>query len=240
MIIVFCRHFENFDWITYININEDLRKDNVVDKNGAWNHWQNHGINEERPLSLINNTNIHNGRFGNLFFVNMVIHFISIKINLKCRYKYYSKFEKMGIYLHIGKRVYNDNIVITDDNFLDIMKNDNFCEKNIVINNSSWFQNYEFSCYLKSYFNLPYNRAKIIDKNIYKKRYNNNNDLFIHIRLGDLENHTDKLFSYYDKILSTTEFVTGFISSDSIDHKICKDLINKFSLLIINKDLINF
>jgi len=229
-------NFDNFDWNTYININEDLKKDNILDKQSAWNHWLNHGCNEERPLSLINNTNVHNGRFGNLFFVNMVVHFISIKTNLKCRYKYYSKFEKMGIFLHIGKNTYNNNLIITDDNFLNIIKNENLDKQNIIINNDSWFQTCEFSYFLKTYFNLPCNRAKIIDKNIFKKRYNNNNDLFIHVRLGDLENQIENVVDYYDKILSTTEFVTGFITSDTIEHKICQDLINKYSLLVINKD----
>ena len=78
--------YDNFDWETYININSDLKQNNVTNKISAWNHWKNHGSNEERPLRLINNTNIHNGRLGNLFFINMAMHFMALKLNLNCSY----------------------------------------------------------------------------------------------------------------------------------------------------------
>jgi len=228
--------YENFDWITYIRINYDLRKNNIINKDTAWYHWKNHGCKEERPISFINNTNIHNGRLGNLFFVNMVAHFISIKINLKCRYKYFSKFEKLGIYLHIGNNIYQNNLLITDNNFFDIIRNEDLNEQNIIINNNSWFQTYEFALFLKTYFSLTYNRTKIIENNIFQKRYKNNNDLFIHIRLGDIENQTSNMGDYYEKLLSTSEFVTGYITSDTIEHSLCQNLIHKYNLLVINKD----
>ena len=66
--------YEEFNWELYREINDDLQ--NLNTKNDAWEHWINHGQYEERPLSIINNTCIHKGRFGNLFFINISSLFI--------------------------------------------------------------------------------------------------------------------------------------------------------------------
>jgi hypothetical protein len=112
---------QNFDWKTYIKINSDLKDDpDINSKETAWKHWIFHGYQEERPVSAINNTNVHNGRFGNLFFINMVMHFVAIKLNLKCRYKYFKKFERLGIYLYVGENNYDSTETVTDENFLNL------------------------------------------------------------------------------------------------------------------------
>lgn len=227
--------YENFDWELYININKDLKQCNIFNKESAWSHWSNCGSVEERAVSIFNNTNVHNGRFGNLFFINMVLHFISIKYNLKCTYKYFNKFKQLGINLYIGKFEYPDTIVITDDNFLDIIKSNEYTKKNIVINNDNWFQTSEFVTFLKLYFNIPNNKLKIINNNIFKHRYNNNNDLFVHVRLGDMKDRVNTIYNYYEKILSSETFDNGYISSDSIEDSLCQTLINKYNLTIVDK-----
>jgi len=225
----------NFDWETYVFINNDLVKNNIVNKESAWKHWKLHGSKEERALRLINNTNVHNGRFGNLFFINMVMHFISLKLNLNCRYKYFKKFEQLGVYLHVGENDYQDTETLTDSNFLSLIHNNNISKQNILINNENWFQTEEFSYFLRSYFHIPYNKYKIINNNLFKNRYNNNNDLFIHVRLGDVENRIKNIHFYYEKILSKSKFITGYISSDSIESDFCKKLIHKYNLIVIDK-----
>jgi len=229
-------NYNNFDWINYVSLNPDLNF--ITNKEEGWSHWLNHGLKEERPLTNLNNTFIHNGRLGNLFFVNMALHFISLKFNLKCEYKYLNKFNKLGVFLYRGINLYSDSqqITLTDDNFIDIIK-DNYCIKsNIIINNNNWFQNKYFVEYLKTYFNIPYNKNQIIKNNNYKERYNNNNDLFIHVRLGDVEDRTDNIINYYTIALSKIKFTTGFISSDNINHKICRYLIDNYNLIVIDKD----
>lgn len=230
-------NFENFNWEQYLSINPDLQYMNCKDE--AWNHWLKHGQKEERPIKYINNSNIHNGRLGNIFFINMTLHFIALKFNLKCNYKYFEKFKKLGIYLHIGNKEYNNEITITDSNFISIIKNNDIEYSNIIINNENWFQTKFFVEYLNMYFNIPYNKYKIINNNIYKKRYNNNNDLFIHVRLGDIEDRINNIQNYYDIAISKINYVTGYISSDNINHPICKYIINKYNLIIINEDEIS-
>jgi hypothetical protein len=226
----------NFDWLRYINDNKDLS--NIIDKQQAWYHWVLHGHRENRILHIennviINNTEIHNGRFGNLFFVNMVLHFISKKYNLKTTYKYYEQFENLGINLFIGNKTYKKNVYLTELNYIDLInKKKNFT--NIIVTNNSWFQNYEFCLFLEIYFNKLENKNNIIKKNKFFNRYNNNNDLFVHVRLTDVEDicsHNN--FEYYDNIITKYSFDNGYITSDNLNSSICQNLIQKYSLKTI-------
>jgi hypothetical protein len=228
---------KNFDWMKYINENEDLNI--FLDKNQAWHHWVLHGHREKRNLEIsnnyiTNNTEIHNGRFGNLFFVNMVMHFISKKYNLKTIYKYHDKFINLGIDLFVGTNTYSENVYLTELNYFDLInKNSNFT--NIIVTNNSWFQNYEFCLFLEIYFNEENNKNKILEKNKFSNRYNNNNDLFVHVRLNDIEDlSNNNCFEYYDNIIKKYNFENGYISSDNLKSSICYNLIKKYSLKIIN------
>ena len=224
----------NFDWKTYIDINPDLLINAIDNKESAWSHWINHGQLEERPIKIINNTNIHNGRFGNLFFVNMALHFIALKINLKCRYKYFNKFAMLGVHFYVGDNEYKNELTLHDSTFLNIIKSTNIEKTNIIINNENWFQTKEFVYFLNKYFEIPYNRTNIIHNNIFKKRYNNNNDVFIHVRLGDVKDKIVNIKKYYDIVLSKIKFKNGYIESDNIEDSICQKLIKKYKLIVIN------
>jgi hypothetical protein len=234
--------FHDFDWINYLKINDDLYKSGINIKELAWDHWSKFGIKEERAYSFINNSYIHNGRFGNLFFINMFMNFYSIKFNLLCSYKYYKKFDLLGIELNVGTNTYDRNFYVTEQNYLMFLNNEithKFKPSNIIIHNNIWFQNKDFCLYLQNYFYSEHNKNKIIAKNNFKERYINNNDLFIHLRLGDVESTTTELFGYYEKLLSTITFTKGYISSDSITNIFCEYLIKKYNLTIINYDEIN-
>jgi len=180
----------NMDWIQYINDNPDLK---ILEKDYAWHHWISHGHREKRQFTLlnndsqhkiinntdVNNTEIHHGRFGNLFFVNMVLHFISQKYDLKVKYKYYEQFRNLGVHLFIGNKIYDKNIVLTEYNYFDLINNNDNNFTNIVITNNAWFQNYEFCIFLKLYFYNTEIKNNIIKNNKFNNRYNNNNDLFL-------------------------------------------------------------
>jgi hypothetical protein len=228
---------ENFDWLKYIGDNKDLS--GFLDKNQAWHHWILHGRRENRPLDLIqnvvlNNTTIHNGRFGNLFFVNMVLHFISKNHNLTTTYKYHEKFENLGIDLFIGSCTYEEHIYLTEVNYFELIhKKNNFT--NIIVTNHSWFQNYEFCLYLEIYFKKQNVKQKIIKKNKFIDRYGNNNDIFIHVRLDDVENmDSHNSFEYYDNVIQKYSFDNGYIASDNLNSSICRELIQKYSLKVID------
>lgn len=225
--------YEKFDWVTYITLNEDL---NYMDRNKAWAHWISYGQEENRPFSRINNTCIHRARFGNLFFINMAFHFMAIKNNLKISYKYYKQFKELGIQFFIGDKTYEEDKYVSDTDFLTIIQCKDKLEKNIVIDIKNFFcQTKEFCFFIRESFSKIF-KESVIKKNIFNNRYNNNNDVFLHVRLGDVTNEKYKVGTlfYYDNILSKLVFDKGYISSDSIDHDICKILIKRYNLQIVD------
>jgi len=229
--------FDDFDWITYLHINTDIFESGTNTKIKTWEHWNKYGMVEERAFSYINNSNIHNGRFGNLFFINMFLHLFSKHFDLSCNYKYYDKFKELGIDLNIGNKTYNSNLLITEKNFelfLDTNTINMFKPSNIIIHNDMWLQSKNFCLYLYKYFNNLVYKNKIIMSNVFKERYTDNKDLFIHLRLGDVQSNTLKLTKYYDDLLSKIDFENGYISSDSIENETCKYFIKKYNLNIIN------
>jgi hypothetical protein len=226
--------YDDFPWESYITINYDLKGKGIDTKEKAWNHWIHNGKKEERAFSLINNTNNHRGRLGNIFFVNMCLHFLSLKYNLKCNYKFSKKFEKMGISFHCGEKTYGKNLLITESNYLSILDSTDYEPSNIIIYNKVWFQSELFCLQIKKYFDKKVNKDKVIMNNVFKKRYNDNNDLFIHVRLGDIINKTDFLLPYYEKMLNNIYYNKGYISSDSINSEFCKNLIKKYKLEVID------
>jgi hypothetical protein len=228
-------NYENFDWKKYIIINH--LHNNFKNKQDAWYHWTNFGEKEGRPFSLINNSRVHHARFGNLFFVNLVVHFICLKTKLKFDYKYYDEFKSLGIDLFIGDRTFEESLTLSDENFfLMMMMEDEEIHKNLIIKNNSWFQTIDYCIFLNEYFSIEKIRGKIIKKNIFKSRYKMNNDVFIHVRLGDIQDKGNNSFEYYNGILEKMSFDKGYISSDTINSEICMKLIDKYNLSIINEN----
>jgi len=228
--------YDNFPWAQYIFLNNDLKQHCITTKEKAWNHWKQSGIKEERTYTYINNSSLHQGRLGNIFFVNMFLSSMSIKYNLKCYYKHSKIFNALGIYFNKGENVYKVNCLITEENSLHVLKSKKLEPSNLIIKNV-WFQTKEFCNILKSYFEKEKIRNQIIEKNLFKDRYNKNNDLFIHVRLGDVtENTKCKTYYDYEKILNEIYYRNGYISSDSIDDSLCLELVNKFNLKIIDHD----
>ena len=227
--------FEKFDWETYVKTYGDLQVSGVITKEDAWNHWINHGIIEERTVKSKNTTRIHCARFGNLFFLNMLGHFISTRNDIEMEYKYEDKYKELGIDFYSGKKTYETDFILTDDNFMSFMyeNNNTPIKKNIVFTNEMWCHNRNYCFLLEEYFKNKDVRKKVMNKNLFNSRYKNNNDLYVHVRLGDtVDVYNNLTFEYYDKVLSSLSFDKGYISSDTIKSDICKDLIKKHKLNI--------
>lgn len=223
--------YNEFPWESYLTINPDVKNAGHNNKKDAWNHWTQHGLTEGRSFSYINNSNIHNGRFGNLFFVNMFLNIISMKYNLKCSYKHNNQFNKLGIHFHKGANEYDKHLLVTEDNFMYILRN-NLEPCNIIITNDVWFQTNDFCKILCKYFTVGKVRNKIIEKNVYNTRYNKNNDLFIHVRLGDVKEKSYDSFNYIDSVISNLAYDKAYITSDNIEDVACQQLIHKHKLII--------
>ena len=100
--------------------------------------------------------------------------------------------------------------------------------------NKSYFQTKEITNLL--YNHIYDNKKDIIDNNPYKDRYNNNNDCFIHIRLGDATKWNPGL-DYYIKCLKLLNFNNLYIASDDLNNKMISELRKIYkSLKIIDYD----
>ncbi len=224
---------DNFPWKTYYKLNPELGC-GYKTKESAWDHWCFYGKKEERAFSYINNTNDHRARFGNIFFLNMCLHLFSQKFDLKCNYKYEKEFNKLGIYFNKGNKIYKKNILLTDFNFENILESD-ISPRNIIINNDVWFHTNRFCKIMNEYFVRNKLFVNIRNTNLYRYKYDNNNDLFIHVRLGDVAGKTILLENYYTKTINSLKFNRGFIASDNINHDFCKKLIRKYKLTIFDR-----
>jgi len=112
---------------------------------------------------------------------------------------------------------------ITDDNFNEYYYKNNIEEEILFC---GYF--YMFSIFEKE-------REKI--KKLFKIKYDliDENDLFIHYRLGDVNNSNLALpLDYFIESIESVNFNKAYISSDSIDDEKCQFLIKNYNLIPIN------
>jgi hypothetical protein len=186
----------------------------------------------------MNNMTNSPGRLCNHIIRAHAASFLSKRGNIRFNYGYYyDKMKRLGILLYTsGTTTYANTIVFNNDDEVNdmILDETKLINSNININNC-YCQNKLFSNYLYNYYKNNNIRQSIINSNIFKNRYYNNQDVYVHVRLDDAQ-QWNQGFKYYDKCLSTLNFNNGYISSDSIDHNICIELIKKYNLKAINYD----
>ena len=150
-------------------------------------------------------TTEYNGRLCNQIIRNLCVSFIAKKHNLLVHYSNFDKIVSLGIELFVGKNDYNDTIQLIDENYFEIL-NKEFLFNNIDPN-TRHFQIKEIMDMIYLYLQSNDVKNNIIKYNLFKDKYNNNNDCSIHIRLTDAENNNPgieyylHLFSFQTPIL---------------------------------------
>ena len=184
------------------------------------------------------------GRLGNQIFRNIITSEIARLNGLKVNeYGMYNQHVGLGIQLYThGKNEYRSTIEITDDNCLDYLIHHKPARANINTNNH-YFQTPEVTRYIYQCLTSEPQKNSIMNTNKYKERYNNNNDLFVHLRLGDAY-YLHPNIEYYDEAISKChDFTNGYISTEphSYTHPLCQELIRKYKLkpLPTNLDEVN-
>lgn len=171
----------------------------------------------------------NNGRLGNQIIRNLAVSFIAEKFDLKVDYANKELIEKLGIPLFSGTIVHNNTIDLTEDNYFNVY---NDCHSNLHANHN-FFQTNEISNFIFDY--LQSIKSNIIEKNSYKNRYNNNNDLFIHVRLDDVAKYNPGI-DYYLNVIKTLSFDTIYLSTDEKDHPIIKEIEKNYPIQLIEYD----
>jgi hypothetical protein len=116
-----------------------------------------------------------------------------------------------------GGRSLESHIEVNDENLQDILSR-NSIDSGIILN--GWFQSKHI---FENEEILSYYKKCIVPKHI-----DNTSDLFVHVRLGDIDKEFNLPYEYYYQQMSYANYYDCFISSDSPDHKIVKKLKNNF------------
>ena len=171
------------------------------------------------------------GRFGNQVIRNLAMAIIAEKFNLIIRYQRSEEIEKLGFKLFSGKKKFNKHKVVIENNYYYIL-NLKKLHYNIRSHGRCFYQTKEITNDIHKYLNSSKIMDQVVNNNIHKERYNNNNDCFIHVRLGDVS-HWNPGFDYYYKVISNLKFDNLYIATDSPDHSIIEQLKKQFPKLNI-------
>lgn len=167
------------------------------------------------------------GMLCNHIFRNICVSLLAEKFDLAVTYSYADEIQRLGIPLYSGKNTYDNFIILNDENFLYLLLSVDTLQSNLYTPHA-FFQTEEISSIIYQY--IQFRRPLQI---------HDTNEVFIHIRLGDTIS-CNPGFNYYDKVLSSLTFTSGYIGSDSPDHEICRRLVEKYpSLQILTTNAID-
>lgn len=174
---------------------------------------------------MITTTTLKNGRLGNQIIRNLAVSILSQKHNLKVQYCSVDVIKQLGIDLFSGDNTYARMQELNDDNYFTIYNADSI-DYNLDPNNS-FFQTKEICNLLYNFLHTDIVRENIMKNNIFNQRYNNNNDLFIHIRLTDVKKYNPGL-NYYINAIRQVTFNNLYISTDNAKDPIIKKLLRLY------------
>jgi len=172
------------------------------------------------------------GRLGNQIIRNLAVSFIAKKHNLYVNYYNSNLISELGINLYSGNNIYNDFKELTEDNYFDVYNESNL-NYNLIFK-CVWLQSKEITNNIYNYLHSDIIKSTIIEKNIFKERYNNNNDLFINIRLGDVAHINPGIDYYLNAIKKINNYNFIYISTDDQNHYIIKKIIEEYPNTFIN------
>ena len=163
---------------------------------------------------------VYQGRFGNNLFQYALAKILSKKYNQLIHNPLHNTIIDTN---QSGRSIdFSQKFQITDDNFIDI-NNDKLFDSNIYI--YGFFQNRLMIKLLEENSHLFNHDANYID------------NLFIHIRLGDLLHNKTSLiqnYEYYADTISDNIKDINYISTDSENHPMICRLIKIFDLTLYN------
>ena len=128
-------------------------------------------------------TPMNSGRLCNQLFRNIIVSLIAEKSDIYVEYSSADKIQQLGIFLYVGKKYPTQKIQLTEGNFSKIFENP---QTPYILITRRFFQTRPFITRIYEYLNRQSLKDSIIQKNPYKQRYKNNNDMFVHLRLGDV------------------------------------------------------
>ena len=168
------------------------------------------------------------GRLGNHFIRDIAISLLAKKHNLHTRYCSHDLIQSLGIDLFCGTEIHKDTQVITDSSYFKFYNSEKLtC--NVNPNTTySYLQVKEIIDMIYEHLRVDEVNSKIISYNPFNDRYNNNNDLYVHVRLGDGIHLSPGLVYYINAIKNVEKYDKLYISTESPDHEYIQTLLREF------------
>lgn len=175
------------------------------------------------------------GRFGNHFIRNILMHILAEKYDLMTEYSYWLIICILGIPLYSGSNNFPENRIVDSDAKMEALLQETesssfMLQRNLIMQGEIYCQTKEMTNRIYDFLRSERIRSGIIQANPFQSRYQNNTDVFVHIRLGDMTDKNPGL-AYYEKVLKSLE-KTGYdniyLSSDSPYHPICQQIFTRF------------
>ena len=181
------------------------------------------------------NSNFPQGRFGNILMQNIGLSIIGKKFNLKVKYDWESKSNfkyNLDSFLNKNFNFYNEGRVLAgkpklfsefSEPYIEELVSKKYIEEPVLI--EGFLQK---EC-------LLYNQKEIIRSIIKKNKIKFYDQVFVHVRLGDMEQYGPG-YSYYKNALEKIKFNSGIISTDSPKNKIIDKLLDNFNLSLYENE----
>jgi hypothetical protein len=165
------------------------------------------------------------GRLCNQLIRNLAVSLIAEKHDLYVTYGYENIINKLGIDLFCGTNNNRLKVELKEEDYFSILNLDHI--KCSFDPNKYFFQTKEISNFIYKHLNSDKVKTKIMEVNPYKTRYNNNNDVFMHIRLDDAATWNPGL-DYYLNIVKQLAFENLYIGTDEKTHSIVKKICSDY------------
>lgn len=169
---------------------------------------------------------IANGRLGNQLFRNVAVSLIAEKHDLRVKYFNSEIMNRLGIEFFNGNKVHSSTQELSDDNYFNIYNSTEQITYNLNPNNH-YFQSNHVSKFIREHLQTEKVKSKIIEANPFKDRYNNNNDVLVHIRLGDVSQYNPGI-KYYMNTIKKISYDNLFITTDNKNDTIIQTLLTTF------------
>lgn len=179
-------------------------------------------------------TTATNGRLCNQIIRNLATSFVAEKHLLHVTYASHAKMKELGIDLYVGTTRWPTTTILTDDTYEEILNARSPIQSNLNPN-SNYFQTRPIIERIYSHLRSKPVRTSIESANPFKERYGKNNDIHMHIRLGDAASYNPGILYYLKALsmISRSEGDTVYISTDQKGHPIIQSILQKYPSAVI-------
>ena len=170
-------------------------------------------------------TTLPRGRLGNQIIRNIAVSLLAEKNNLHITYSSHDLITQLGINLFCGTIHHDTPMELHDANYMKTYE-EPFLTRHFR-DVHAFFQTKEITALIYKYLQLDSVKDSIMNKNPFTERYQNNNDVCMHLRLDDVSRFNPGLH-YYQKALSQLTFDKLYLTTDQKNHEIIQQLLSLY------------